>query len=223
VDINDPIWVGGVEYEFREQGFQSFAFHPEFGQPESPGYGRFYTWCDVRDNQTPADFRPGGGSNTHHTVLHEWIANDDSADYYDGDAPRELMRFEQPASNHNGGLIAFNQFSNPDDSDYSYLYISVADGGRGADPLNLALNLGSAFGKILRIDPLGSDSQNGQYGIPPDNSFVGDEHTNALGEIYAYGMRNPQRFGWDPANGNLFMADIGQNIVEKVSLVPPWR
>lgn len=218
VNINDPEWNVGVDYSGRERGFQSFAFHPEFGQPDSPGYGRFYTWSDVEDNETPADFRPGGGNNTHHTVLHEWVDPDPGSATYDGDPPTELMRFEQPFGNHNAGLIAFNPLAESGDSEYGLLYIGSADGGSGGDPLNLSLDLGSAFGKMLRIDPLGSNSNNGQYGIPGDNPFAGEDH--GLGEIYAYGMRNPQRFGWDPANGNLFMADIGQNIVEKVSLVP---
>lgn len=218
VDINDPQWGIGVEYSGRERGFQSFAFHPEFGRPDTPGYGRFYTWSDVEDNQTPADFRPGGGNNMHHTVLHAWVDPDPGSPAYEGDPPTELMRFEQPFGNHNAGLTAFNPLAEPGDSDYGLLYIGSADGGSGGDPLNLSLDLSSAFGKILRIDPLGSDSDNGRYGIPPENPFAGENH--ALGEIYAYGMRNPQRFGWDQANGNLFMADIGQNIVEKVSLVP---
>jgi glucose/arabinose dehydrogenase len=98
------------------------------------------------------------------------------------------------------------------------IYVGVADGGSGCDPMNMAQNLGSIFGKILRIDPLGSNSANGEYGIPADNPFVG--RAGALGEIYAYGTRNPQKFAWDATNGNLFMADIGQNTVEKLTLVP---
>jgi len=85
--------------------------------------------------------------------------------------------------------------------------------------LNLAQNLGSAFGKILRIDPLGSNSANRNYGVPAGNPFVNDGDPATLGEIYASGVRNPQRFSWDPKNGNLFLADIGQNIVEEISLV----
>lgn len=218
VDINDPEWGVGVESGGRESGFQSFVFHPDFGKEGAPGYGRFYTWSDVTDTDPEADFRPGGGGNTHHTVLHEWQANDPTADTYDGDAPRELMRLEQPYRNHNAGLIAFNPTAEEGDAEYGLLYIGSADGGSGGDPLNLAQDLSSAFGKILRIDPLGSNSSNGQYGIPADNPFVGSDGT--LEEIYALGMRNPQRFGWDPANGNLFMADIGQGTVEKISLVP---
>jgi hypothetical protein len=220
VDIDDPRWGVGVEDSGRERGFQSFAFHPEFAVEGSPGYGRFYTFSDIQDNEPQADFRPGGGDNTHHTVLLEWVAQDAQAPAYDGEGPRELMRFEQPFGNHNAGHLAFNPDAAPGHADYGLLYIGSADGGSGGDPLNLSQDPASAFGKILRIDPLGSDSENGQYGIPPHNPFVGPEHSDVLNEIYAIGMRNPQRFGWDPENGNLFMADIGQNIVEKVSLVP---
>ena len=99
------------------------------------------------------------------------------------------------------------------------LYIGSADGGSGGDPMNMAQNMGSIFGKILRIDPLGRNSRNGKYGIPGDNPFLKTQ--TALGEIYALGVRNPQRFGWDPSNGRMYVADIGQNTVEELSPVPP--
>jgi hypothetical protein len=218
VNINDTQWGVGVQSGGRERGFQSFALHPDFGRAGAPGYGRFYTWTDVTDNTTAADFVPDGGNNAHHTVLHEWLARNPAAAAYDGAAPRALMGFEQPFANHNAGHLAFNPLAQPGDADYGMLYIGSADGGSGGDPLNLSLNLASAFGKMLRIDPLGNNSANGQYGIPSDNPFTGQ--AGVVAEIFAYGMRNPQRFGWDPANGNLYMADIGQNMVEKVSLVP---
>ena len=129
------------------------------------------------------------------------------------------MRFEQPFSNHNGGHIAFNLFVPLSHADFGLLYVGIADGGSGGDPLNHAQDLSSGFGKIFRIDPLGSGSANGQYGIPADNPFAGDSDPQTLDEIYAYGVRNPQRFAWDPQNNSLFLADIGQNIVEEVSLV----
>ena len=81
--------------------------------------------------------------------------------------------------------------------------------------MNLAQNLGSAFGKMFRIDPLGKNSRNGKYGVPAANPFVST--ADALPEIFAYGIRNMQRFGWDPKNGAMYMSDIGQNIVEEVS------
>ena len=220
VDINDSTWGVNVQSQGRERGFQSFAFHPQFGQAGAPGYGKFYTWSDSRNNQVTADFRPGGGSNTHHTVLHEWTAKNAAAAKYDGSQPREVMRVEQPFSNHNGGLTAFNPLDRPGGAGFGLLYIGVADGGSGGDPLNNAQNLSSAFGKLLRIDPLGRNSANGKYGIPASNPFV-TRGGGALPEIFAYGVRNPQRFGWDPKNGNMYVADIGQNIIEEVSPVTP--
>jgi glucose/arabinose dehydrogenase len=75
------------------------------------------------------------------------------------------------------------------------------------------------FGKILRIQPLGTNSQNGQYGIPVDNPYASVGGDVALGEIFASGLRNPQGLAWDRVNGNMFVTDIGQNIVEEISLV----
>jgi glucose/arabinose dehydrogenase len=127
------------------------------------------------------------------------------------------MRFRQPFGNHNAGHLAFSPLAAPGGADFGLLYIGVADGGSGGDPMRLSQDLGSAFGKIFRIDPLGSTSANKKYGIPPANPFV--KRTGALPEIYAYGVRNPQRFAWDSKTGNLFVADIGQNIVEEISPV----
>ncbi|HEX7051746.1 MAG TPA: PQQ-dependent sugar dehydrogenase [Longimicrobiales bacterium] len=221
VDVDDSRWGVAVQSRGRERGVQNFAFHPDFARPGAPGYGKFYTWTDTRNTDPAADFTPGGGRESHHTVLLEWTARDATAATYDGGPPRELMRFEQPFPNHNGGHLAFNPLAEPGDPDYGMLYIGVGDGGSGGDPLKNAQNLGSGFGKILRIDPLGSNSANGKYGIPADNPFAGDGDDGTLGEIFAYGVRNPQRFGWDPATGHMFLADIGQNTVEEVSLVTP--
>ena len=162
---------------------------------------------------------PDGGDDAQDTILLEWTAADPAAAVYDGGPPRELLRVQQPFRNHNGGQLGFNPRAAPGDPDFGLLYIGSADGGSGGDPLDLSQNLASVFGKILRIDPLGSDSANGRYGIPADNPFAGDGDPGTLGEIYAYGVRNPQRFAWDARNGNLFVADIGQNIVEEISLV----
>src|SRR6185295_7276040 len=170
-------------------------------------------------NMTPTpDFRPNGGAMaTNHSVLLEWTARTSGAAAYDGGPPRELMRWEDPFQNHNGGMMAFNPLAQPNSPDYGLLYLGLADGGSGGDPLNMAQNLGIAFGKIFRIDPLGNNSANKKYGIPADNPMRNTP--GALPEIYAYGVRNPQRFAWDSRNGNMFVADIGQNIVEEISPV----
>jgi glucose/arabinose dehydrogenase len=140
---------------------------------------------------------------------------------YDGGQPRELIRLEQPFANHNGGHLTFNPLAKAGDADFGLLYMGFADGGSGGDPLNHAQNLNSAFGKILRLDPLGNNSTNKKYGIPAANPFVNDGNPNTLGEIYAFGVRNPQRIFWDSKNRNMFMSDIGQDTVEKISQVTP--
>ncbi|MQA29295.1 MAG: hypothetical protein GEU82_05560 [Luteitalea sp.] len=219
VDINAAPWGVSVQSSGNERGFQSFAFHPQFNRSGTRGFGKFYTLTDTSNTAPAPDFRPAGGTRTHDTVLLEWTAKTPAADTYDGAAPRELLRFEQPFANHNGGQLAFNPLAPETGGDFGLLYIGSADGGSGGDPFEMGQNLGSAFGKLLRIDPLGSDSKNGKYGIPAANPFVKNATAGALPEIYAYGLRNPQRFAWDSKTGDLFVADIGQNIVEEVSIV----
>lgn len=216
LNVDDDRWGIPVESSGRERGFQSFAIHPQFGEEGAPGYGKIYAWTDTEDRSPDPDFVPGGGDNSHDTVLLEWTAQDATASTYDGGPPRQLLRVEQPFGNHNGGHVAFSPLASPGDADFGMLYVGNADGGSGGDPLDLGQDLTSAFGKIFRIDPLGTGSANGQYGIPSDNPFV--TTADALGEIFVLGVRNPQRFGWDPANGNLFVADIGQNHIEELSL-----
>jgi Glucose / Sorbosone dehydrogenase len=219
LDINAPTWGVNVNSSGNERGFQSFAFHPEFNRSGARGYGKFYTYTDTANMTGTGDFKPTEPKRTHDAVLLEWNAKNPAAATYDGGAPRELMRFEHPFGNHNGGQLSFNPLASAGSADYGLLYMGSADGGSGGDPMNLSQNLSSAFGKMLRIDPLGQNSPNGKYGIPKDNPFVNDNDPNTLGEIYAVGVRNPQRFAWDSRNGNLFVADIGQNIVEEVSQV----
>jgi len=217
LDINDAKWGNPVVPRGTEPGFQSFAFHPQFAQAGSPGYGKFYTYLDTTNMTPPPDFVPLGPAVSHHEILLEWTAKDPKAAAYDGGAPRELFRELHPFSNHDGGEIAFNPTARPGSADYGLLYVGSADGGSGGDPYNAAQNLKSIFGKILRIDPLGRNSANGKYGIPASNPFA--HNADALGEIYSYGHRNPQRFSWDPKNGNMFEAEIGQNIVEEINQI----
>jgi hypothetical protein len=219
LDVNASTWGVGVQAMGSERGFQSFAFHPQFNQRGALGFGKFYVYTDTLNMTPKADFAPTGDGRTHDTVLLEWTAKDPAAAKYDGAPPRELMRFAQPFPNHNGGEIAFNRLAAPGSAEFGLLYVGAADGGSGGDPFNMAQNLSSGFGKILRIDPLGTNGPNGKYGIPPSNPFVNDRKPETLGEIYAYGVRNPQRFSWDSKTGRLFVADIGQNIVEEVSEV----
>lgn len=219
LDLRDPKWAVSVQSQGRERGFQSFAFHPQFNRRGAPGFGKFYTFTDTSNTASTPDFTPGGGKHTHDTILLEWTARTPAAASYDGGPPRELLRLEQPFPNHNGGHITFNPLVAARDADFGLLYVGVADGGSGGDPFELAQNLNSPFGKILRIDPLGKNSANGKYGIPATNPFVNDGKADTLGEIYAYGVRNPQRLFWDSRTSRMFISDIGQNIVEEISPV----
>src|SRR5690242_7134595 len=103
VDINASNWGVNVQSQGRERGFQSFAFHPQFNQPGTRGYGKFYTYTDSGNMQPKPDFVPAGGMNTHDTVLFEWTAKNPAAATYDGGPPREIARFRQPFANHNAG------------------------------------------------------------------------------------------------------------------------
>jgi len=218
LNLTEEKWGVNVMSAGSERGLQSFVFHPQFAQSGTPGYGKFYTYVDTSSTESTADFVSGGERRSHDLVLLEWTAGNPSAATYDGAAPREVFRVAEPFPNHNGGQIAFNPLTTAGGDDFGLLYIGLADGGSGGDPLQVGQNLQNYFGKILRIDPLGSDSPNGKYGIPASNPFVGN--AAALGEIYAYGVRNPQRFTWDSANGRLLLAEIGQNQVEEISPIP---
>ena len=123
---------------------------------------------------------------------------------------RVLMEVDQPFSNHNAGWIGFG----PDDM----LYIGMGDGGSGNDPGNRAQNLGTLLGKMLRIDPTPPEGSGGAYTIPADNPFLGNP--GALNEIWAYGLRNPYRNGFDSVTGDLWIGDVGQFTREEVNFQP---
>ncbi|BAM04599.1 PQQ-dependent sugar dehydrogenase [Phycisphaera mikurensis] len=198
-----------------EQGFQSFAFHPEFATAGAAGFGRFYTVHSDDDRSPTPDFVPNSG-NAFHSVLLEWTAADPLADTFSGTS-RELMRIRQPFGNHNAGQLSFNPEATAGDADFGKLYLGLGDGGSGGDPQDLAQDRDNVFGSILRIDPLGTNAANGKYGIPADNPFVGE--ADVKDEIFAYGLRNPQRFSFDAVTGNAFIADIGQGAVEEINLL----
>lgn len=203
-----------------EDGFQGFAFHPDFLSADTGGYGRIYTIFSS-DNISPSpDFDPGG-STAFHTLLIEWTTATPEANVFSPAVPsspyRELMRLKQPFGNHNAGLVAFNPLALPGDPDYGNLYIAIGDGGSGGDPQENGEDPSNPFGAILRIDPLGTNSANGKYGIVADNALAADNDPGTLAEIHCYGLRNPQRFGWDIGSGTGYISDIGQNSVEEVN------
>jgi glucose/arabinose dehydrogenase len=137
------------------------------------------------------------------TRVHEFAMRGDAVD---PSSRREVLRVDQPYSNHNGGHLAFG----PD----GYLYIGLGDGGSGGDPEDNAQNLGRLLGKMLRIAPRPADGR--PYGIPPDNPFVGRD--GARPAIWAYGLRNPWRYSFDRETGDLWIGDVGQDEVEEIDV-----
>lgn len=117
-----------------------------------------------------------------------------------------ILQIEQPAANHNGGQLQFG----PD----GYLYIGTGDGGRAGDPWGNAQNPGVLLGKMLRIDV----AETSTYAVPTSNPFT--SQPGARPEIWATGLRNPWRFSFDRATGDLYIADVGQNQYEEVSAQP---
>lgn len=128
----------------------------------------------------------------------------------DPGSEKVLLTIPHPSfSNHNGGRIVFG----PD----GYLYIGTGDGGSGGDPNNHGQSLATLLGKMLRIDVDGT-SAGKPYAIPPDNPFVGQ--SGKLPEIFSYGLRNPYSFSFDRLTGDLWIADVGQDLWEEIDRAP---
>jgi glucose/arabinose dehydrogenase len=223
----DMVSAGVSVYTGGEGGLLGLAFSPFYSAPtDVPGSGKFYTLTAETFNATdPADFShpelfPATVVNPNNEiVLREWSVSADPN--LANTTSRVLLRIEHPQANHQGGALKFG----PDNN----LYIALGDGG-GANDRNPPTsadghtdNLGNAqdttvvFGKILRIDPTGSDSANGQYGIPADNPFASSD--TDVQEIFAYGLRNPFRISFDRSTGELLAGDVGQSQREEVDLI----
>ena len=124
----------------------------------------------------------------------------------DASSEKILLTIPHPSfANHNGGRIAFG----PD----GYLYIGTGDGGSGGDPNNHGQSLSTMLGKMLRID-VDATSPGKPYAVPATNPFAGQ--TGKLGEIFAYGLRNPYSFSFDRLSGDLWIGDVGQDLWEEV-------
>lgn len=142
------------------------------------------------------------------TVLERYTATPPEAAAADPASAEVLLVIDKLFDKHNGGMLAFGPLD-------GMLYLSTGDGGGTHDPFGNAQSLGTLFGKVLRLDVDGGTP----YAIPADNPFVGVP--GAREEIYAYGLRNPWRFGMDSATGSLFVGDVGSLDREEVDHVPP--
>jgi glucose/arabinose dehydrogenase len=129
----------------------------------------------------------------------------------DPGSERLVLAVDQPFPNHNGGQVAFG----PD----GYLYVGLGDGGSQGDPQGNGQRPDRLLAKILRIDPRPSADGSAPYTIPPDNPFASGRTPDgaaAAPEVWAYGLRNPWRFSFDRATGDLYIADVGGGLYEEV-------
>ena len=142
-------------------------------------------------------------------VIARFTTRGDDPDRADPASRMQILEIpHRNASNHNGGPLKFG----PD----GYLYIGTGDGGGAGDPFNNGQNRSSLLAKILRIDV----DSGAPYAVPPSNPFVST--TGARPEIWAWGLRNPWRFSFDRQTGDLWIADVGQNVWEEINLQPSW-
>ena len=190
LDIRSLVASGG------ERGLLSVAFHPQY---ETNGmFIVDYT-------------RSGSGADVGDTVIARYKVSAVDSHIADPASAEVLLVIDQPQGNHNGGLVTFG----PD----GMLYVGSGDGGNAADvgpghaPEGNGQNLETHLGKILRIDVTAP----GPYKVPSDNPNLG---STAKKEIWAYGMRNPWRFSFDRATGDLYVGDVGQNAWEEIDHQP---
>jgi quinoprotein glucose dehydrogenase len=202
----------------NEDGLLGLAFHPGFKTN-----GLFYIYFTMTNK--PEDIkRLNNGlpvSFPFRSVISSFKVSASDPDKADPASEAVIFETLQPYWNHKGGEVCFG----PD----GYLYFGLGDGGRGGDPFGNGQNTASFLGKMLRIDvntkeKVGSDKhpRQLQYGIPSDNPFAKEPEMDGIGaqhEIFAYGLRNPWRWSFDRATGDLWVGDVGQDLWEEIDLV----
>jgi glucose/arabinose dehydrogenase len=194
LDISSRVQSGG------EQGLLGLAFAPDYATS-----GEFYVHYSANaPDRVPTP--PGEADEGADTIIARYRV--DAANPNAGDPASEelILGVNQPYVNHNGGSIGFG----PDGS----LYIGLGDGGGQNDPHGNGQRLDTLLGKILRIDVTGVPT----YTIPASNPFTAT--VGARGEIWALGLRNPWRFGFDRLTGDLLIGDVGQDTWEEVDYQP---
>lgn len=187
LDIRDRVRYSDKQ---NEEGLLGLTFHPKF--KTNGEFFVFYT--DVKAKMA--------------NVVSRFKVSKSDPNKADPTSEEEIIRFEKPFWNHDGGTIAFG----PD----GYLYITHGDGGAGGDPYENGQNLKTLLGKVLRLD-VDHQADGKKYTIPKDNPFVGQK--DAAPELWAYGLRNLWRMAFDRKTGELWAGEVGQNLFEEIILL----
>ena len=177
-----------------EQGLLGLAFHPSYATTK-----KFYVFYTATN--------PVAGGDAFVDVVAEYSVSANDPNVADPASGKIVLSIPDFASNHNGGMIEFGADG--------FLYIGTGDGGGGGDPRRNGQNTNALLGKILRIDvdhPAGGKP----YGIPAGNPFAGG---GGAPEVWIYGVRNPWRFSFDRANGDLWIGDVGQGVTEELDVL----
>jgi glucose/arabinose dehydrogenase len=237
----------------QEAGLTGIVFHPDFNNVGTFGYGKFYTITTeasennggLPDASVDFPFHNGSNNEEHQDVIREWdlktfgnVPGNAANNQFTGltnASSREILRLDHPGPFHNIVDLAFNPTSLPADPDYGMLYITSGDGGNrtGHDRTAAAQNLGTPFGKVLRIDPdptghtiVRTNAHSGlpAYGVPSDNPYAADDvpetrTSPTLAEVWAQGFRSPWRMTFDRQTGKMYIGDVGENLYEEVDFV----
>lgn len=192
LDITDR-----VNSSSNEQGLLGLAFAPvdtTAGPQESRDF-----WVNYTDQSGD-------------TVIARFSVSASDADLADPASEFVVLQLDQPARNHNGGMVLFG----PD----GYLYIGTGDGGGAGDRYGNGQNPATLLGKMLRIDVTSDPSQ--PYTIPADNPWVANDWNgeDVRDEIWAVGLRNPWRYSFDRQTNALWIGDVGQNQYEEIDYIP---
>ncbi len=179
-----------VNFDGQEQGLLGIAFSPNYATNR-----KFYVNYTMDEGDRES-------------IISEFQTMASDPNTADPNSERVLLVVNQPFPNHKGGQLVFG----PD----GFLYIGFGDGGSGGDPLGNGQNTSTFLGKMLRISVDPPFATGKQYGIPADNPFVAG---GGLPEIYAYGLRNPWRFSFEPVTNRLFVADVGQDSWEEIDIL----
>jgi glucose/arabinose dehydrogenase len=179
-----------VNFDGQEQGLLGLAFHPNYATNH-----KFYVNYSLDQGNRE-------------TVIAEYQTLVSDPNTADPNSERVLLVVNQPFPNHKGGQLVFG----PD----GFLYIGLGDGGSGGDPLGNGQNLSTFLGKMLRISVDPPFASGKEYAIPADNPFA---TSGGLPEIWAYGLRNPWRFSFEPVTNRLFVADVGQDNWEEIDIL----
>jgi len=203
LDLTDRVLA---PLNFNEMGLLGLAFDPDYATS-----GLFYV------NYTAGSI--GGPWFTRVSRFSRSLSDPDAGD---PDSEEILLTFQQPQTNHNGGQLVFGADG--------FLYVATGDGGGGGDPHGTCgngQNRANLLGKMLRLDVAGRDPQSlppdcggagAGYRIPSGNPFAAIG-AGVCGEIWLYGLRNPWRSAFDPSNGDLYIADVGQDCYEEVNVL----